>query len=915
MGCCHPEQKPEEIDILSFFHKMEKENKFEFNIEKYEENYDIIINLSSNTFKKLKKKQQVRIGFVGEILKNIKRIYTEEKEEKITRRILFFILVLTLTLNNYLDERKESNMGNNNDLQQYLLTIVIKILDKEFTDFQNMKLVLYYLANMLIKLFSEIKDINHYLNIEKYINLINKITKQKDVLKSNEVYPFIKVNLYCLGTCFLTNYPEIKLRQKSIDILSEYYVSAYFFNLSFLLDNFAIFNKFLFLHNINSNGNNNKTINNNYNTKFASDLVIKNNNNNFLSISNAKNFINMNEVSNYSISQSRIINNICRNSFISGADDLSYNNNEFLDIIKTKEYQEIQKISFSFYSFLKTTIQDTLSGKKIFKNFGDIIDEKFKKYIISNPTIKKRNSSTSVIPDANFNNNIFKIISLFLFNKCKTENDKIIILSFLDYISDKIKEEKLKEQYYDILLQLFFLFNNQQMKQIIITLLSHTFIKEIENQNTCDFIEELFGISQANNIYLFGLNKMKIIKHFLINISTKFKEITNNNLKVKILVKLSDVFNKYIKYYNKNFTESPSPELSISENIKYKLKKEEIIHLYQNLDLDNDNFSETKNNYFIFINYIKFFITFSHFLDYNFACEEIFKELAIRKKAFTKLINFIIHLDILSIEGEKSYVNDIIKLVKITLKIVEKNSIECFEDFQILCNIFRDGLNKIYKVANNCKNIDFHFLKLTYTVLIIFLVRLKRIFRLPSSILKIHKDIIEFIKNCNNDISLFLNEIDFELFSCAKLTKKLYQDLKTYLKNEKKLEIEPKIYPQIIDIINSKLFGQTSSLFIFLESQNFKIINEDANLKKNDTVEITEGGINNFKTSIIQSNYMNEITLKFPDEKDSNFSLKKNEDSSQRLNLPKISEDNKDSLFNKKEVSSSEQEFTDKLKI
>ena len=279
------------------------------------------------------------------------------------------------------------------------------------------------------------------------------------------------------------------------------------------------------------------------------------------------------------------------------------------------------------------------------------------------------------------------------------------------------------------------------------------------------------------------------------------------------------------------------------------------------------------------------------------------------------MINFIIHLDILSIEGEKSYVNDIIKLVKITLKIVEKNSIECFEDFQILCNIFRDGLNKIYKVANNCKNIDFHFLKLTYTVLIFFLVRLKRIFRLPSSILKIHKDIIEFIKNCNNDISLFLNEIDFELFSCAKLTKKLYQDLKTYLKNEKKLEIEPKIYPQIIDIINSKLFGQTSSLFIFLESQNFKIINEDANLKKNDTIEITEGGINNFKTSIIQSNYMNEITLKFPDEKDSNFSLKKNEDSSQRLNLPKISEDNKDSLFNKKEVSSSEQEFTDKLKI
>ena len=912
MGCCPREQKPEEYELLSFFHKMERENKFEFNIEKYEENYDLIINLSSNAFKKLKKKQQVRIGFVGEIMKNINKIYGEE-EERITKRIVFYILVLTLTLDNYLNERKETNMTNKNDLQQFLLTIVIKILDKEFKNFQNMKIVLYYLANMLIKLFSEIKEIDQYFNIEKYINLINKITKQKDILKSNEVYPYIKVNLYCLGTCFLANYPEIKLKQKSIDILSEYYVSAYFFNLSFLLDNFAIFNKYLFLYNINNNSNNNKTINNNYNNRFASDLVIKNNNN-LLSISNARNFINMNDVSNYSISQSRIINNICRNSFISGADDLSYNNNEFLDIIKTKEYQEIQKISFSFYSFLKTTIQDTLSGKKIFKIFGDIIDEKFKKYMMSNPSIKKRNSSTSVVPDVRFNNNIFKIISLFLFNKCKAENDKTIILSFLDYISDKIKEEKLKEQYYDILLQLFFLFNNQQMKQIIITLLSHTFIKEIENQNTCDFIEELFGISQANNLYLFGLNKMKIIKHFLINISTKFKEIQNNNLKVKILVKLSDVLNKYIKYYNKNFTESPSPELSISENIKYKLKKEEIIQLYQNFDLDNDIFNENKNtNYFIFINYIKFFITFSHFLDYNFVCEDIFKELSVRKKAFTKLINFVIYLDILSLEGEKSYVNDIIKLIKIILKIVEKNSIECFEDFQILCKIFGEGLLKIYETINNYKNIDFHFLKLTYTVLIFFLIRLKKIFRLPNSIIKIHKDIIEYIKVCNNDISNFLNEINFELFSIAKLTKKSYQDLKTYLKNEKKLEVEPKIYRQIIDIIFSKIFGKTSSLFIFLESQNFKIINED--VKKSDTVEITEGAINSFKTSIVQSNYLNEITLKFVDEKDSNFSLKKNEDSSQKLNLPKISEDNKDSLFNKKEISSSEQEITDKLKI
>ena len=52
-----------------------------------------------------------------EILKNINKIYTEEKEEILTKRIFFYILILTLTLENYLKELKESNISNNNDLQ------------------------------------------------------------------------------------------------------------------------------------------------------------------------------------------------------------------------------------------------------------------------------------------------------------------------------------------------------------------------------------------------------------------------------------------------------------------------------------------------------------------------------------------------------------------------------------------------------------------------------------------------------------------------------------------------------------------------------------------------------------------------------------------------------------------------------
>ena len=912
MVCCHPEKKPEESEILSFYHKMEKEAKFIYTIDKYEENYEIIINLSSNTFKKLKKKQQVRIGFVREIIKNIYKIYSEEKEEKITKRIVFYILILTLTLKNYLRERKESNISNNNnnDLEQFLLTIIIKVLNKKFNDFQNMKLVYYYLANMLLTLFSEIKYINQYFNIENYIELIYKITSQKDIFINDEIYKFIKVNLCCLGVCFLTNYPEIILHNNSINILIEYYVKAYFQNLSFLLENSPIFNKYLFFYSINSI-NNNKTINNNNNyiNKFLSNDMIKNNN--LLNLSNIKS--NINDISNYSINQSKIINNAHKTSYISNMEDLSYNNIEFLEVSKTKEFQDIQQITFSLYSFLKTSILDTLCGKKIFKSLGDEIDNEIK-----NPPYKARNSVVSLnLENSLNNNNIFKLISLFLFNKCKIGTDKIIILSFLDYISDKIKQEKHKDQYYDILLQLFFLFNDERTKHIVITLFSKTFIKDIENQNTYDFIEELFGLSQTNNYYLFGSNKMKILKYFLINISTNFKEIQNTNLKVKILIKLSDLLNKYIKNYNKNFTDSPFPEISSSDNNKYKLKKEDLLNFEINFYLDNDILEESNNYYFIFINYIKFYITFSHFLDYNFMMSDLFKELEIRKKYFDKIINYITQLEILSIQGEKSYVNDIIKLIKILIKIIENNSIDCFEDFQILCGLLSKSLQKISDASNKHKLIDFHLLKLSYTLLIFFLIQLKKIFRLPSSIIKIHKDIIECIQSINNDISIYLNEMNNELYSNSnsKLKKKIYQDLKIYLKTEKKLDIEPKVFKQILDIICSKLFGKSSSLFLFLEGQNCKMLEEDRKLS--DNIEKVEDTLVTFQNLNFQNNNnINEIELNFVEDKDSNVSLKRNDQDSQKLNLPKISgESRSDSLFNKKEISSSEQEITDKIKV
>ena len=869
-------------------------------------------------------------------MKNINKIYIEEKEEKITKKILFYILILSLTLENYISERKEANINNGNDLEQFLLAIIIKLLDKRFNDIQNQKIVIYYLANMLVMLFAEIKDINHYFNIEKYIDLVYEVTEEDYVLNDEEIYPFIKVNLICLGECFLANYPKITLSSKYINILIQYYVEAYFYNLSFLIENYTIFNKYLFFYNINNNNNNNfnKTINyNNNNINKINDTIYKNNN--FLSLSNIKFHTNINnDISNYSLNQSRIYNNNNNmyRSYISNMDELSFNNNNFLEVIRTQDFDNIQKITFSLYSFLKTSTQDALSGKKIFKCLEDIIEEKIKntnnENIIKKPSFMHRMSSNSINPEQYYNKNIFKIIYLFLVNKCKNENDKIIVMSLLYYISDSIQEEKHKEQYYDILIQLFFLYNNEQIRQIIINLLSHTFIKDVENQNSFDFIEDMFGVSQINSFDSFGSNRMKIIKHFLIKMSVNVKELQNSNLKIKILIKLTDILDKYIKIYNKSQNEIiilPSNEIQSSENqIKYKIDKDILINMFQNFELYNENFEEDNNNnndtininnlyYFFFINYIKFFIVFSQFMSYNFMCGEIFKDFIVREKTFSKLVNYITQLEILSIQGETAYVKDITNIIKIMLKIIEKYSVECFGDFGILCLFFGDGIQKLSKISNKHKVIDFHLLKLSYSILIFLLIQLKKIFRLPTSIKKIHQENIECISNINNDISKYLNEINIELYSNTKLNKKIYQDFKQYLKNEIKLDIEPKIFRQIIDIIYSKLFGKTSSLFLFLESQNYKISSN--NRKKSENFEITEEMNNSLQNFNYQSLAVNDITMKFMEDKDSGLSVKKNDENSLKLNLPKMSEDNKDSIINRKDFASSDLELTDKIKI
>ena len=247
----------------------------------------------------------------------------------------------------------------------------------------------------------------------------------------------------------------------------------------------------------------------------------------------------------------------------------------------------------------------------------------------------------------------------------------------------------------------------------------------------------------------------------------------------------------------------------------------------------------------------------SIFLADNFTFIEIFKDFPVREKAFERIIYFITELEIFSMKDNESCITDIIILIEIFIKIIKKNSINCLEDFHIITSHLGNSLKKIINDVNlgfNSHSFCF-ILKLSYSVIIFILIQLKKIFLFPNSITKIHKNIIDSIKKYNSKIAEHLNAIKYEFYNECKLSIDIYQDFKKYLKEKKNFEIKYELFNQIINIIYEKLFGNTSSLYLFFESQNLNLdINEEIS-------KSAEGkGININQEHI---DYINQIEKKF----------------------------------------------------
>ncbi len=278
----------------------------------------------------LEKKQKVRIKFINEIIK-IKNKH--EKEKNFINNALYNIILLTIILQKFLKEN--SLLKNNNDLQQGLLKYSIEILNYQYVNIANLKLIIFYLANLFIYLFNGMSDVNNYFQIENtYIKKIQMIIDNKienKIIDNNEIYLFLKINLISLGYLFTSNNIHFSITNETQLVLLNYYLTLLHELYPDIINNYDIIKK-----------------------------KITNQIQEFL-------FTNPQTDSSKSISINKANNNIKKK--------------------KNNLYSDFQQIINSMYNFLTFIITDVSYGNNLFK----IMDKNIKSFMNDNEQINRFN--------------------------------------------------------------------------------------------------------------------------------------------------------------------------------------------------------------------------------------------------------------------------------------------------------------------------------------------------------------------------------------------------------------------------------------------------------------------------------------------------------------------------------------------
>ena len=686
MGCCSTKIS-EEKSIYNFFINLNKTNKFEFTIENYDNIYEDILKKSNNNFKKLEKKQEVRIKFIKLINKYIKNIKKNENEENYSNKSLYIIIILTILIDNYLNQANYEEKKNN-DLNEALLKIASEIYLYHLKNLQKYKIILYYLGKLFVIIFNIPNPISNFLNINKYIICLNDITSNS-VLTDNEFILFIKVHLISLGNLFEKICEKNKnalniLTDENEKILINYYVE--------ILVNFKDF-----------------IINNNE--------AIKLNNKIFNSENNLNDF-------NF-------------NTFSNGNFLTEENNNIKNFKIDIEKLNEFDKILNSFFYFLILSIKDTNKGKKLIKTF----DEEFNLKINN----IKFNEIILLILLNKIKNKINEpLISCLIDNLKEKINDEIynnILLEFLIFIFDfNILKEYRIELLSDILI------NNLDKENKIIEKIAK--IIKIKDNQFIFIIKLLLNLSQnfkiidydkkINLLQKINRNLLKIDKSNIklndfdkddfFNIINNFNIYNNNTKEENVKLTNNSEYNKnknivieYFKFFEVfiNFTMSHINMQKIYDNIENKniilLNIQKYIFQYINFSKDNkfiNIYIEDIIAYFkLFINLIN---EYKFDLKINFnsykLLEKIFKNYHQNENDLNLFNTFYIYNTILFILCLFKKINNLqITLISEhnnIINLILKLNLNISEQFKnnIPINEYLDTKNNYFDLINKYKN-------------------------------------------------------------------------------------------------------------------------------------------------------------------------------------------------------------------
>ena len=726
----------------------------------------------------------MRIKFINEIIK-IK--YKNEKEKNFINNTLYNIILLTIILQQFLKEN--SMLKNNNDLQQGLLKYSIEILNYQYLNIANLKLIIFYLANLFIYLFNGMNDINNYFQIEntyiKKIQMIMDNKRENTIIEDNEIYSFLKINLISLGNLFTTNNINFSITNETQLVLLNYYIRLLHELYPEIVNNYEIIKKkvtnqienFLFTH---SNTNSSNSISTNKNNNH-----IKNNKNNL--------------------------------------------------------YTDFQQIIDSLYNFLTFIISDISYGSNLF----EIMDRNIKSFMNDNEQINRFN----------------EVILIHLYEKCiEKDFSKFFIMTLIIYIQNKFYEDiKGNSQFYsDIFIKFYqLIMNDDILNERCTKIFAKIFIKEINIiENNKSLISYLNPILKEKN------DPKKIIVPLITNISFLFKEQNLKN-KLEIYKRCSLLLEKYSKEDMFNNTEK-------KETIDYENIKIIII----NFNTYNNSINElnTKNQLLI-INYFEFFLYLITFTESNFINSEIKTNQSFKTKFLYDIFSFIYQLEIYSIDSTE-YLLLIIRFIKLLFYCFENNYISNLHDTCLIYKIMGQKYKKLLKIEYNDKNLSY-LPYLSYYILIFILIRLNQIFKYPNSFQTINNNIIEGINKINNDYYRIFKEISIDNYqktinnNLELFLKIFYQDLKTNFNYIYKIQMNLNTFKRIIDIIYTQIFGYSSIINSFFDSQLKNLNISEGEIDKtspihnsNRTETITEGREINYDISIKDDS----ISMKFSDE-------------------------------------------------